>query len=108
MTRRNSIVVKLATMFAIVFMLAGCQTVASPVSGIFMQNVGIPLDAGTTSVGSKEGKACATSYFGFYAHGDASIKAAAAAGGITKIDTVDAEVTSLVVIGTWCTVVRGS
>ncbi len=64
--------------------LGGCQSVASPVAGIWIQDVSFPLDAGTTRVGTKEGKACATSYVGVFARGDASIKAAAANGGITS------------------------
>lgn len=108
MTRRTSTIVRLAALLAAVFMLAGCQTVQSPVIGLWMQNVGVPLDAGSTRVGDKEGKACATSYAGVFAMGDASVKAAAAAGGITKVETVDAEVTSWIVVGKFCTVVRGS
>jgi hypothetical protein len=88
--------------------LGGCQSVASPVSGIWIQDVGYPIDAGTAKVGAKEGKACATSYVGVFARGDASIKAAAAAGGITQIDTVDAVVQNFIVIGHFCTIVRGS
>jgi len=87
--------------------LAGCQTVASPVMGLWMQNVGAPIDAGT-KVGDRMGKSCATSYLGVFAMGDASIKAAAAAGGIKTIDSVDAEISSWIVIGQFCTVVRGS
>lgn len=100
---------KLLVAVAAVALLGGCQVVASPVAGLWMQNVGAPIDAGpTTKVGDREGKACATSYFGIVAIGDASIKAAAAAGGITKIDSVDAEATNMIVIGTFCTIVRGS
>lgn len=88
--------------------LGGCQSVASPVAGIWIQDVSFPLDAGTTRVGTKEGKACATSYVGVFARGDASIKAAAANGGITQIDTVEATVQNFIVIGHFCTVVRGS
>ena len=108
MVNRTSIVAILILALVCIGVLGGCQTVASPVLGIYMQNVKYPLDAGTPRVGKKEGKACATSYLGVFAIGDASIKAAAAEGRITKIDSVEADVTNLVVIGTFCTIVRGS
>jgi hypothetical protein len=105
--RTLSNLAKLVLAVAAVAFLGACQVVASPVRGIWMQNVGAPIDAGD-KVGDREGKACATSYLGIVAVGDASIKAAAAAGGITRIDSVDAEATNMIVIGKFCTVVRGS
>lgn len=98
---------KIAVAVAAIFLLGGCQVASAPVAGIWMQNVGHPVGAGD-KVGDREGKACATSYLGIVAVGDASIKAAAAAGGITRIDSVDAETSNMIVIGTYCTVVRGS
>jgi hypothetical protein len=105
--RTISTLAKLGLALLAIALLGGCQVVASPVAGLWMQNIGAPIDAGA-KVGDREGKACATSYLGVFAMGDASIKAAAAAGGITKIESVDAEVTNMIVIGTFCTVVRGS
>jgi hypothetical protein len=58
--------------------------------------------------GSKEGKACVTSYLGVFAMGDASVEAAAANGGITRVQSVEALINARIVMGTYCTVVRGS
>jgi hypothetical protein len=77
-----------------------------PLKFIWM-NVKGPIDAGTT-VGLKTGKACATSYLGFVALGDASISAAAKAGGITNIQTVDHHTLHKIFVGEFCTIVHGS
>ena len=111
MQKRTSILGRTTLMLVGLFcllVLGGCQSVASPVAGIWIQDVSYPLDAGTTRVGAKEGKACATSYVGVFAMGDASIKKAAENGGIKQIDTVEATVQNFIVIGHFCTVVRGS
>ncbi len=89
------------------FMAMGCNTVYSPAAGMIWTDVKGPVDAGD-KVGTKEGKACAKSILGMVATGDASIKAAAAAGGITRIDSVDHHSTWTVVMGQYCTIVRGS
>lgn len=89
------------------FMAMGCQGVYSPALGSLWVDVQGPIDAGDR-VGSKEGRACAQSILGVFATGDASIKAAAAAGGISKIDSVDHHSTWKVVMGQFCTIVRGS
>ena len=89
------------------FMAMGCNTVYSPAAGMIWMDVKGPVDAGD-KVGTKEGRACAKSLLGVFATGDASIKAAAAAGGITRIDSVDHHSTWTVVMGEYCTIVRGS
>jgi hypothetical protein len=89
------------------FFLSGCVMTPFPVSGAWTQDVRVTLD-GKIATGSKEGKACATSYGGFYAFGDASVKAAAADGGITRVQSVEAVVNSRIWMATYCTVVRGS
>ena len=88
-------------------LLSGCMSVYSPAAGVLLTNVYGPIDAGT-KVGSKEGEACARSIFGLVARGDASIKAAARAGGITKIDSVDHHSHGFLGIFKFCTIVRGS
>ncbi|MBW2281957.1 MAG: TRL-like family protein [Deltaproteobacteria bacterium] len=91
-----------------VLFLTGCMTVYSPAIGILYTDVQGPIDAGTT-VGKKEGVACAESILGLIARGDASIKAAAKDGGITKIASVDHRTENIIgVIGRFCTIVRGS
>jgi hypothetical protein len=86
---------------------AGCASVASPVSGALYTDVVGPLHAGER-VGQKEGRACARSLLGLIATGDASIKSAAEAGGISKIESVDHHSRWLLVTGSFCTIVRGS
>jgi hypothetical protein len=89
-------------------MLGGCMPVYSPAVGLILTDVYGPIDAGDT-VGSKEGKACAQSILALVAQGDASIKAAAQAGGITKIGSVDHYSRNLLgIVAEFCTIVRGS
>ena len=97
-----------AAVAAVSFSLAGCMPVYSPAIGLLYTEVHGPVDAGTT-VGKKEGRACAQSILMLVATGDASIKAAAANGGITKIASVDHYSRSVLgIIGDFCTIVRGS
>ncbi len=86
--------------------LSGCMTVASPAIGTIIADVA--WDGEATAVGAKEGKACAKSIFGFVAQGDASIKAAAAAGGIKNITRVDHHTKNILGFGDYCTVVGGN
>ena len=59
-------------------------------------------------LGTRSGRACATSILGWFASGDASIAAAAANGGITRVSHVDRESTNLLGIhATYCTLVYG-
>ena len=89
-------------------LLSGCMTVASPAIGVLWTDLKGPLDAGTW-VGKKEGTACVESILGLIARGDASIKAAARNGRITKIGSVDHRTENyLGVLGRFCTIVRGS
>jgi hypothetical protein len=96
-----------AALAASTFGLGGCMTVASPAMGSIWMDVKGPLDAGDR-VGSKMGKACASSIAGIFATGDASIATAAANGGITQIDSVDHHSKNRVIFGEFCTIVRGS
>jgi hypothetical protein len=102
---RNSLLVVALVLFG--FMAMGCNTVYSPAAGLIWTDVQGPVDAGD-KIGAKEGRACAQSILGVFATGDASIKAAAKAGGITRIDSVDHHSTWMVVMGEFCTIVRGS
>ncbi len=96
------------TVFAALMFMTGCMAVASPAVGVLFTDVKGPIDAGS-SVGKKEGTACAESILGLVARGDASIQAAAKNGGITKIASVDHRTENLLgVIGKFCTIVRGS
>ncbi len=64
---------------------------------------------GPKAVGSKTGEACATSILGLILTGDMSLEAAAAAGGISKVASVDYSYTSILVgvMQKSCTIVNG-
>jgi len=99
----------LAIIALVSFGLAGCQIVASPLAGGIYNETKYGDVATDEAVASKEGKACATSILGWVATGDASIAAAKAAGGISKVASVDHSAKNIVgVFGEWCTIVRGN
>lgn len=90
------------------FGLTGCIAVYTPAIGVLYTEVRGPITAGGP-VGSKEGKACAQAILGLVATGDASIQAAAAAGGVKNVTTVDHYTRNIVgILGEFCTIVRGS
>ena len=79
-------------------------------SGSIMQSVTLNKDVSTaTAVGSKTGEACATGYLGIISSGDAGVKAAAAKGGISKVNAVDYKSDNLLgsVIQKTCTIAYG-
>lgn len=78
--------------------------------------LGAIYTAGTTGLSAnndvkslKTGRACMTSVIGVVAAGNASIVAAKADGGITKVATVDYNVTNVLLglYGRYCTVITG-
>jgi hypothetical protein len=84
------------------------MSVASPVVGIAYTDVQYGTDA-EGAVGTKEGRACARTYLGVYATGDASIQTAAKNGNIKNVTTIDHHAKNLAgVIGDYCTIVRGN
>lgn len=93
---------------ALVAQVTGCAGAASPVMGSIWADVRGPLDS-EGSIGGKTGEACATSYVGVVAVGDASIAKAAANGGIKTVTNVDHHTTNLLgIIAKFCTVVSGN
>jgi hypothetical protein len=89
--------------------LGGCQIVQSPMTGIIYTEAKYGDTATDEAGGSKEGKACGQSILGWVATGDASVQAAKAAGGITKVSSVDHSAKNIVgILGEWCTIVRGN
>ena len=67
-----------------------------------------PLSASENAVGSKTGEATSTVVLSLYGSGDAGIAAAAKAGGITKIATVDVKANGVGPIYiTYTTIVTG-
>jgi len=90
----------------------GCAAVTSgPVRGSLYTNVTAPLDYERDEKGvsySYEGMACATSYLGVVALGDASIDAAKRNGKITTVVTVDYRTDGLLgFYSRFCTIVHG-
>ena len=76
-------------------MLTGCAMVSSPVSGyVYLQTKG-PGAVTSNTLGHKVGTSEATSILGILGSGDASINAAAKAGGIKKISHVDYETSNI-------------
>lgn len=98
----------IAAVIAASFFLSGCIAVATPAIGVLFTEVTAGVHS-NGKVGVKEGKACAQSILGLIAQGDASIAAAAKAGGIKNIDTVETYSRNMLgVVGDFCTIVRGS
>jgi hypothetical protein len=72
--------------------VGGC--VAAPVVpplGMVYTEFDAPLSLGGGEVGSKRGESSVTAIFGLVSTGDASVKAAARAGGISQVKRVDYE-----------------
>ena len=101
--KKLSILILVVSMFAI----GNCASGGFGPSGAIFTSTKIGVH-GTAPNGAKSGKACAQSFLGLVAIGDASVSAAAAAGGITAVQSIDIEVFSLLVYGQACTVVRGN
>ena len=82
--------VALAMVVLLAASLAGCAAAQTPAIGLLYTNISGPLGAtDSDQVPTKSGSATAKSILGLIATGDASIQAAAKAGGITKIHHVD-------------------
>jgi hypothetical protein len=107
MKRASSL--SLAVVALVGLSLSGCQIVASPMAGGIYNETKYG-DVATDEAGaSKEGKACGQSILGWVATGDASVAAAKAAGGVTKVSSVDHSAKNILgILGEWCTIVRGN
>lgn len=104
----KGIMSRLAGVAAAAMILTGCASAMSPVSGGLYMSVKGPLAISPQPGMSKTGTASASSILGLIAMGDASIEAAAKAGGITKIHHVDYESTNILgLYATFTTVVYG-
>ena len=92
----------------VLVMTGGCAMARSPVTGFAYTSTQAGLSATSNQTGNRVGKACANSYLGIIATGDASIETARRNGGITMITSIDEESSStLGVYAEYCTVVRG-
>ena len=93
---------------ASLFLLGSCASGGiGPIGMLFTSTkVGV---YGTSPNGTEEGKACAHSFLGMVALGDASVSAAAKSGGITSVQSIDIESLGVLMIyAQACTVVRGN
>ncbi len=89
--------------------LSACQIVASPLAGTIFNETKYGNIATAETATTKEGKACASSVLGWVATGDASIVAAKANGGVTKVTSVDHYAKNVLgIFGEWCTIVKGN
>ncbi len=101
----------LAVAFAVAIAIACSGGGYEAPSGSIIQNtvmhqgsLGQPTD-----LGGKTGEACASATVGIISGGDAGVKAAAAAGGITTVKAVDYRTDNLLgsVLSNTCTIVYG-
>jgi hypothetical protein len=90
--------------------MTGCMIVDTPVKGVLGSRVTWGEFAqGDDKAGQKEGKACMETLLGLLARGDASVRAAKAAGGITDVSVVDHSARNFLnVVAEYCTIVRGT
>lgn len=91
-------------------MMSSCATVTTG-AGMGLLYTGVTEGAAVTSnpLGNKVGQAQATNVLGLVATGDASITAAAKAGGIKKVSHVDVKKTNILgIFSTYTTVVYGN
>ena len=89
--------------------LVGCMPVASPLTGIIFTDTKWGDTVTSESAATKEGKACGQTILGWVATGDASITAAKAAGGVTKVAHVDHTSHNILgIVAEFCTIVKGS
>ncbi|MGH7217284.1 MAG: TRL-like family protein [Nitrospiraceae bacterium] len=107
--RQIKVALTLVGITAAAFSLAACQIVYSPMQGTTFNETKYGNIATDEASATKEGKACGTSILGWFAQGDASIVAAKANGGITKVSSVDHYAKNILgIFGEWCTIVKGS
>jgi hypothetical protein len=95
-----------------VLLLSGCATFAfsgqRSAIGFVYTDAYTPQTLTPNAIGKKKGEACATSVLGLVTNGEAGIRDAADAGGITYISSVDTTFRNI--LGVWskyCTIVSG-
>ncbi len=103
---KKSIII-LVMVTASLFLFGSCASGGIGPTGSIFTSTKIGIH-GSSPNGAKEGQACAQSFLGLVALGDASVRTAAQNGGISAVQSIDIEVFSLLVYAQACTVVRGS
>ena len=86
----------------------GCAS-GPPLSGALYSDVQGPIAISNAPKGSMHGQACASSYLGLFATGDASITAAAKAANVTQISHVEQSYSNILMFwAQFCTIVYGN
>jgi len=103
---------KLLMVPAVLMALTGCAAAAfaplGPAQAILYADSGSGRIVTENAIGKKKGEACASSILGLVTTGDASIRAAADAGGITRVASVDNNYTNILgIYAKYCTIVSG-
>lgn len=94
MTMKSFKVAAIAAAAAVTF--SGCaMTVGSPATGFILNSAKGPGHAATPHKIMKEGRSTCQSILGLVASGDCTISTAAKNGGITKVATVDFDVSNI-------------
>lgn len=103
---------KLLAVPVVLMALSGCAGIAYQSRGVafatlYADNV-TPIMTTENDIGKKKGEACSTSILGLVTTGDASIRAAADAGGIKNISAVDQSYKNILgIFATYCVIVSG-
>jgi hypothetical protein len=104
---------KLLSIPVMLLALQACAGIAYQSRGVafatlYADNV-TPVLATQNPIGPKKGESCSTSILGLVTTGDASIRAAADAGGINAVSAVDQSYTNILgLFATYCVIVSGS
>lgn len=103
---------KLLAIPVVLLGLTGCAGFAfgsnQPVGGLYT-SAQTGLHVTENNIGKKKGEACATSILGLVTTGDASIRAAADAGNISRISSVDTSMMNVLgIYAKFCTIVSGT
>jgi hypothetical protein len=98
---------------ALLWALNGCAGAAfigqGVPNGFVYSDATSPRHATDKPLGDKKGEACATSILGFVTTGNATIRAAADAGGIKDISAVDTSIRNILgIVARYCTIVSGT
>jgi len=98
---------KLISVFLLLALSSCATSFRQPVAGFLYSDVLSSESVTSNQAGNRVGEACAQSYFGLIATGDASIETARRNGGITQISSVDGKTEGLLVYSKYCVIVRG-
>ena len=93
--------------------LSGCAGFAfagqKVAHGFIYADAVTPVHASNNNIGRKTGEACAMSILGIVTTGDATIRAAADAGGVRDISAVDSSIMNVLgIYAKHCTIVSGT